>query len=72
VLTSNGITNEILKQYFDIIHLSDAELVLINAAARFTKETVDKGYEEEGIKFIIKKLNPLWQRLCQPLGSSAK
>ncbi|MDF1811340.1 MAG: hypothetical protein P1V20_03975 [Verrucomicrobiales bacterium] len=71
LLTSNGLTGDLLKCYFDFVQLSNDELVIISAASQFLRETTEKGYQEQALKFLIKKLNPLWQRLCQPLDQSA-
>lgn len=70
LITNNGITADHLKTYFDFIELSNSELVLIQAASKFLRETTEKGYQEEGLKFVLKQLNPLWQRLSQPIGTS--
>lgn len=67
LLTTNGITSEMLNRCFDVIQLSNAELVILHSASQFLKETSEKGYREEALEFILDKLNPLWQRLCQPI-----
>ena len=66
-----GINLETLKNYFDVVQFSDGELAMINAAIRFLADADEMGEGEAGLKLILKRLDPLWQRLCQPLTRAA-
>ena len=65
LLTTNGINLELLNRYFDFVHLSNHELSLLLSSAEFLHETVEKNYTEEGLKLVLKELQPLWERICQ-------
>lgn len=67
LLTINGFDRETLHNTFDIIQLSNEELALMYAAAKFFKETINKNCGKDGLKLVLNRLNPLWQRICKPI-----
>ena len=67
----SGVSEGIFDRHFDIIHMSDHELFLIQAASQFLDESEQNGCLDQAIPIALNRLSPLWNRMVRRLNKKA-
>ncbi len=56
----------VVQKHFDFVELQPDELALIYTGAQIMSDAARNGCKGIALKLVLKRMAPLWRRLCQP------